>query len=245
MALEILKNNNEINDFLLNREIDIIDLGKKSIIKNNTNHIIFMIPINLVNSRKKLRSIIKKILKLQKQCFKKNINIGATVEGREMLGIIINKNDEAIDKNNLRELEVIINLSKIKDEKARIEYVYDEACDYLDSECRRLNYCDFKDDVCIAKRNPSRGKEIKMGCCYHIKMFKSNKNKKMCEYMQDRHCTTKCFACKLFTCDAVKEKYRIKDMASVDCFFNPVQKLILRVSILTPKEKIINRLLIT
>ena len=82
-----------------------------------------------------------------------------------------------------------------------------------------------------------------MGCCYHVSVIPFKKNT-LCKYLHNKDCTTKCFACKLFTCDAVKVKYKIKDIIYVDCFFNIIQKIILKATVLTSKEAIIKMLMI-
>lgn len=243
--LEILNSNEELGilqDIKANKQVQIIELGKKIKLEKNITNVIVVIKAELINSRKVLRRIINQLLNLQRKCLKKNIEIGYNIHDRKINMVILNQENIGINNKNFDELKVTNALSELKTEKDKIEYLYDKACEYLDNECRRLNYCDFKDDVCIAKRNPCRGEEVKMGCCYHVKIFSFKKHKR-CEFLQDRKCTAQCFACKLFTCDAVKEKYKIKDILYIDCYFNLAQKLILRCSVLTPKEKIISRLL--
>lgn len=226
-----------------NGNIQLIRTCERSNVKKKFNKILVVIKSFEISDYKHTKKLLRKLLKLQKKCIKNHINWGITIENENISAILVADENLAINPKFYNELEVVVNLSELKAKRSRIEYIYDKSCEYLDKECRRLNYCDFKNDVCVAKRNPCRGKEKKMGCCYHVKLF-SFKDSKMCEYLsKDGSCSAKCFACKLFTCDAIKEKYRIKDITYADCFFNLLQKIIIRVSILTPRDKIINRLM--
>ncbi len=224
-------------------DIQLVRTCEKFDLKKNLNKILVVINSFEISDYKQTKGLLRKLLKLQKKCIKNHINWGVTIGNESISAVLVADENSEINPKFYNELEVVVNLAELKDKRSRIEYIYDKSCQYLDKECRRLNYCDFKNDVCVAKRNPCRGKEKKMGCCYHVKLF-SFKDSKMCEYLsKDGSCSAKCFACKLFTCDAIKEKYRIKDITYADCFFNLLQKIIIRVSILTPRDKIINRLM--
>lgn len=240
--------NNEFKNLerqvLKNSNTQIIHTCQKINIKRHINNILIVINSSEISSYKQTRNLINKLLRLQKKCIKKGINLNFILDNENISAIFIDEPKNAINSKFYNELEVVINLAKIKNKKDRIEYIYDKSCEYLDNESRRLNYCDFKNDVCIAKRNPCKGKERKMGCCYHVKLF-SLKESQLCEYLsKDGRCSTACLACKLYTCDAIKEKFKIKDIIYADCFFNLLQKLVIRVSILTPKEKIISKLIL-
>lgn len=229
---------------VLQREnFQIIRTCQKFSIKKHIDKILVVINSSEIANHRKTKQLLSRLLKLQRKCIKHDIDWEITMENESISAIFIDNKGVEINSKFYNELEVVVNMAQIKGKRSRIEYIYDKSCEYLDNECRRLNYCDFKNDVCIAKRNPCRGKEKKMGCCYHVKLF-SFKESKMCEYLsKDGSCSAKCFACKLFTCDAIKEKYRIRDITYADCFFNLLQKLVIRVSILTPRDKIISRLL--
>ena len=53
--------------------------------------------------------------------------------------------------------------------KERIEFIYNAVCNYLDEEFVKNNYCEFKNDICKAKRN-CKG-NVTMGCCHKFKNF--------------------------------------------------------------------------
>lgn len=240
--------NNELKNLEIklseNNNVQIIHTCQKFKIRKNITNVLIVIKSSEISNHKQTKHLIKKLLKLQKKCIRNGIDLNILSNNESISAVLIAEKDNIINTKFYNELDVIINLAKIKNKKDRIEYIYDKSCEYLDNEAKRLNYCDFKNDVCIAKRNPCRGKERKMGCCYHVKLF-SFKEHQLCEYLsKDGTCSTKCFACKLYTCDAIKQKFRIRDITYADCFFNLLQKLVIRVSVLTPKEKIISKLLL-
>lgn len=222
-----------------NSEFQIIYTSKKLKLNNNVKNILIVITALEIADYKQTKKLIKKILKLQKYCIKRNIKMSIFVNNEEVSAILLNEEKIQINSKYYTELNTVINLAKFKNKNERIEYIYDSACEYLDNECKRLNYCDFQNDVCIYKRTTTNETPRKMGCCYRVKLFPIEKHE-VCEYLKDGVCTTKCLACKMYTCDGIKIKYRIKDIIYLDCFFNPLQKLILRFAILTSKEKIIS-----
>lgn len=185
---------------------------------------------------------IKKIVQKISSIIKENhIKLGTIIDDKKTICIIVTEDKE---NRNVKDIIKSINACLIKDKYNRYEYLYDEACEYLDNEFTRNNYCDFKDNVCIAKRNlRTRPGGKKMGCCYNFNKFGVFGKKVRCEYLGDKGCTAKCIGCKLMTCDYIKVKFKIKNIILLDCFFNVVQKLIIKMRCFTPKEKIMKELM--
>lgn len=180
----------------------------------------------------------KKILELKRYFNKKENRKGTNVEGKEIVAII---NTSDTENENIKSIIVSIKAMFIDNKNERYEYLYNEACKYLDRKFEKNNYCDFKDDICIAKRN-CNSQRLKMGCCYHA--YKNNifGKWKFCEHLGSKGCKTQNLACKLMTCDYIKVKFKLKDITYIDCFFNIIQKLILRFSFYQTKEKIMKKI---
>ncbi len=188
-----------------------------------------------------VKKIVRKISKIINKIDKSNVKFGTKIEDKKIVCIIIAENK---DNHNVKDLIKAVNACIIKDKYNRYDYLYDEACNYLDNEFSKNNYCDFKDDICIAKRNlPTRPEGKKMGCCYNFTKIGVFGKRPRCEYLGDKGCTAKCIGCKLMTCDYIKVKFKIKDIILLDCFFNVVQKLIIKMRCFTPKKQIMKELM--
>ena len=110
-----------------------------------------------------------------------------------------------------------------------------------DEEFEKNNYCDFKDDICKAKRNCKE--KTTMGCCHKFKnRILMSGGLQECPYLINKRCATQCITCKLFTCDAINVKFKLRDIPLIQYFFNPIQKLIVKISFFTKKEEIIKKL---
>ena len=183
----------------------------------------------------KLNATIKKISKL----IKKN--------KRNKKEIIINtdldlEKDETKDNQKLTLISAL-NACKIQDKKQRIEYIYMSACKYLDNEFINKNICEFKNNVCLGKRKYN----MKNGCCHEFKMknILCPKNLPLCKYQKDKHCTADCLGCKVFVCDEVRKKgykYTYYNVPLIRYFFNIKQKIIIRCSVFTHKDRILKKL---
>ena len=99
-------------------------------------------------------------------------------------------------------IDIIINALNIKNRNARIEYVYDQACKYLDCFIEENNICDFKDNMCFIQRNSKNNNNCN-GCC------------KNCIYQKNKVCTTKNISCKLFYCPSAKKKKEIPKIKNI------------------------------
>ncbi len=168
----------------------------------------------------------------------KNINKKSLKNFFQVIVFNYNKNDKIHIFDLIKSIKVMLLPTKLE----KYDYIYDTVCDYLDNEFVCKNICDFKDDKCIAKRDFN----CTCGCCRHFKSLFSNKIVQ-CKYLINKRCSTKCLTCKMFTCSYIvknkKIKFRIRDIFLLHKFFNPIQKIIILTSYFTPKEKILNRLL--
>lgn len=219
--------------------IDINEISWKKI-KNNK---VFAIKVDMNKIEKnKHKQLIKKILKLRRKTLKnKNVK-------NDINGIAVNINN--FDINNENQKEIVESLTAIlKDnDKLMYEYIYDNVCNYLDECFYGKNLCNFKNNKCGEKINTTSN----VGCCRHYKnMFwgplKLNNKLVQCEYLKDYKCSAKCLPCKLFTCDYLEKrgiKFKINDIFLLDTFLNIIQKIIIKVAVYTPKEKIIKKLLL-
>lgn len=197
---------------------------------------------NYSNSRYVTKSLIK-LLDSMPELTEKFVNL----ETDKTLAAIIKD-------NNSKQIGDIINALKaifINDISERNEFIYDIVCDYLDSKFKGCNVCDFKDDKCIANRAKAINNNI-MGCCHSFDYARFYepvfiKNVKVCQYMQNRTCSTKNISCKLFTCRFVKRKhpdfnFKIKKILLLDCFFTQKQQDVLRYNYFKTKEQILKKL---
>ena len=184
---------------------------------------------------KRINASVKQIVKLLKRndINKKEIVIDTDLD--------LDK-DEREDNKKLTLISAL-NACKISDKNERLEYIYMSACKYLDNEFRNKNICEFCNDVCLGKRKYN----IKNGCCHEFK-FRNIfycKNVKLCVYQKEKRCTADCLGCKLFVCDEVRKKginYTYYNVALVKYFFNWFQKIIIRTSLFTHKDKILKKL---
>lgn len=221
------------------KEVQIIRLNQKlKMLKRNKN-LILVIEANQINDKRRLKKLMKRVLRLQKQCFKKNIALGYTIQNEFIDILILKEKSIELNQQNFDDLNIILNMFSIKSKKERLEYIYDNTCDYLDNEWKTHNYCKFEKDVCIGKREEGNKKQRTMGCCYHVNIF-SRKGHKLCEYLKNGSCTTKCLGCKLFACNVINVKFRIKDIIYADVFFNIIQKIIIKVMVLKRREEVLS-----
>lgn len=196
--------------------------GNSVIDLNLKDKVYLMIDLNNITNLKKL---VKKIKKNTKDYEK------------DKFALLIKSNG---DKEFENDVISCINAALCKNRKERIEYIYDAVCSYLDEEFRKNNYCDFKNDVCKAKRNCKE--VVKMGCCHKVKNLLKGKLVE-CPLLKNKTCSTSCITCKLFTCDAIDRKFKLKDIPLINIYFDPIQKFIIKTSFFTTRETIINRLL--
>lgn len=184
-----------------------------------------------------VKKIIKKFQKIVKKIHKRKFELGIKKEDKNIIGEVIIKGDNEKNKEIIKCIKAIL----INEKEKRIEYIYDQVCRDLDEEFEKNNYCDFKDDICKAKRNCKE--KTTMECCHKFKnRILMSGGLQECPYLINKRCATQCITCKLFTCDAINVKFKLRDIPLIQYFFNPIQKLIVKISFFTKKEKIIKKL---
>lgn len=230
----------EIADNELN--IDAKDIEKLNIRKITKQQFLLKIDFNKFD-RVQYKKILRKLLFIRKTKIKDNSKIGIQKDTKILLGYVLN-----YDENNKDHKDFILGINAVfyNNRFDRYNYIYDAACEHLDSFFYGKNLCDFKNDRC-------RNGEAKTltGCCGHfrVKWLGPITKNVICEHLgKNGHCEAKCIACKLFTCDYLQKKgikFEIKDILLLDVFFNPLQKYFIKHKTFTPKEKILKLLMIT
>lgn len=202
--------------------------------KNEFENLLFIKDIENMD----INQIKKKIYEL-KRFFRRKGNYEEIIQNKNVICVICVSD---LKNENLKSLLVSLKAIFIKDKFERYSYLYDEACDFLDGQFKENNYCDFKDDVCVNKRNCESNRK-KMGCCYRINKKNLLGEFVLCEYLGKKGCNTKCIACKLMTCDYIKVKLKLENIPYMDCFFNIFQKFIMKISFFTLREKVLKRVM--
>lgn len=184
---------------------------------------------------KKVNASVKQIVKLIKRnnIKKKDVIIYTDLDLEK---------DEREDNKRLSLISAL-NACKIKNKNERLEYIYMASCKYLDNEYILKNICEFCNDICLGKKKY----KVKNGCCHEFKLKNIfySKNLPLCRYQKDKRCVADCLGCKLFACDAVRKKgikYTYYNVPLVRYFFNFAQKIVIRCSVFTHKDKVLKRL---
>jgi len=237
---------NELND-KVGEETVLIDVGTdNNISKINAKNVLLNIIVDVENlNDKQKEKVIRNIIKIRNSCKRKNIKFGIELNDKIVIANFSNELTESY-KNN--EIFVALNVLLYDNIGEKYNYLYGKLCDYLDDKFYNNNLCEFRDNVCLAKRNNG----AVMGCCHYYKnkylgVFLPSKFV-LCKYNKDGKCTIRCLQCKLFTCDELRKKgikYTVNNVVLIKVFFNLLQKLIIRISIFTPQEQVVKRLLMT
>lgn len=181
---------------------------------------------------KVILSVYKKVIKIYEYSYKNNIKVK---------DIFLINYDKSINNNYMiKELDSLLKAYLLKYED-RINYIYDYMCNYLDNEFKDFNLCDFKNNLCVSRRelecngckNP-----LTYGCCYT--------KGRVCPNLINSRCTIKSLPCKFFTCRYLEKrgiKYRPWNYLMIRLFLSKRQMVILDQSLYTSKEIIINKLL--
>lgn len=186
---------------------------------------------------KKLKS---KVYELKRFFRKKSNSKGIIFENKEIILLLYAKD---LNNENVNSLIISLKAMFIKNKLERYNYLYDKACEFLDEEFEKKNYCNFENDVCVAKRECSTTRRKKMGCCYHFDKRKVFGKLVLCEHLVDKRCQAQCISCKLVTCNYIDVKFEINNIVYLDVFFNKIQKLIIKMSCFKTKKIILKRLL--
>ena len=139
----------------------------------------------------------------------------------------IYKNTKFISKVKDFQVNECIKALNIKNNKERISFIIDSACDFIDNKHKGENICGFKDCKCFIQR--LKKKNQVNGCCRY------------CKYVSSTGCTSKSVACKLFNCSEVTNRYDMveyKDLKMLKVL-SPQQRMIVKHGLFTPKEQII------
>ena len=137
--------------------------------------------------------------------------------------------------DNLSVLEAILNAHFIGNYKERIAYIYDKSCDIIQNFYTKNNFCDFKDGVCVNRRNNvTNPKYNKNACC-----------KVGCKHMGECGCKTSNLACKFFFCNYLKNKGVMmspKEFLPTKLYFNHWQRNIAKYYLFEDREKVLQKL---
>ena len=145
-----------------------------------------------------------------------------------------------------KKLKIVEKILKIRDKEERYSFLFDQICDYLDSEFLGKNICGFDCGLCLRRKelmktNPNKETYLN-GCCY------SYRKGKLCEYLDPNKggCQIKNIGCKLFTCYYLRKKgyrYHLKDIYLAKYFFNIRQKFYLENTFFVPKDVVMKGIL--
>lgn len=96
-----------------------------------------------------LFDLIEKIKEIKLICDKNNIEFGID----NKLGTFINIENDYNTKFIAEEIDKAIKVILTKEKNQKYEYIYDEVCKSLDNSFIKSNFCDFKNNKCVAQRH--------------------------------------------------------------------------------------------
>lgn len=172
------------------------------------------------NNYKQLKLAYKKIAKIIKFLKKNNIKFNNAIY------IDIDKKFNTNDKM----LEFMINCKHIKNPLKKLEDQIAFTCDYLDSEVKINNICQFENGKCIKYRDSKENSS----CC------KAN-----CKY--GFPCSIKNIACKIFMCDLIKSMgyvFYVEYIFSLRKNLTIIDRLICKTCLFLPLKKVMKIFLI-
>ncbi len=198
-----------------------------------------------------------KIIALDKVHFK-NIYL---IEGNKLTQKVFNKIKLILKYNNLdmnktifkiknynsnlnyflNELADLITAYQIKDKKQKFTFIYEQVSKELDKRFRDHNVCGFKDNLCSTKvclQHKYDLKRLKTGCCFT--------KGRVCPNLDKDHCKINCLGCKFFTCYPLRFKgiyYHPKDFLLIKNFFNDYQIYLIKFTLFTDKDDMVDILL--
>jgi hypothetical protein len=157
--------------------------------------------------------------------------------------LLFKYNNKLYDKPNSKLKEFneyleVIKVFNIKDRRARISYIYDYLCNYFDEDMKKNNYCEFKNDTCIANR---LGYSVHKnnGCCYNRKIG-------LCPKLTDKGCSNPNPSCKIFMCEYLNKvkkipNYDTKKIFLTNCFFSLKEHAFFRRHYFITKEEYLKK----
>ena len=138
-------------------------------------------------------------------------------------------------KDNLEvfQISTLVCALNIKKRKERLKYVYEKACDILDSDFYGKNLCEFKNNQCMHDRIHAKSLD---GCC------RTNDNSRKCKYIENHRCQTRCLACKFHVCYCLKQKgikYKVNDLLVLKYLYTWKQKIIIYCDFFMTEEEVL------
>lgn len=221
-----------------NKKILITKQLSRNALKLHENKTIFFIRIYDFTPEDYFEFIIKNLIwleKLQNELDRKH-------ENPNYIGNIITNVSNEFCINLINTIKAL----SINNIRSRYSFIYDLAYDYLANEFKNKNYCDFRNNTCIANRKENPTYES-MGCCYtsDCNILGDKTNSKVCKYFNSSGCKAQCLPCKFFTCNYLKKKgisFSPNSIVLLKYFFTPKQRLILTNNFFVTKELILDKL---
>lgn len=195
------------------------------------------------------KTIVKGIITLEKVCRKCGVEFGITDDNQRIIGNVLKS--EAESNTYADNIAQALLAASISDTRGKYEFIYDMACDYLDSQFKEHNYCDFKDNHCKMVRKYNCKDPAMAGCCHSYRLFRVLTvdfmyDHRPCIHIKPGGCTEKCIGCKLYTCDILKKdgvRFSLNKILLTDCFFSVKQKMVMKNNYFRRKDEIINKLI--
>ena len=147
------------------------------------------------------------------------------------------------EKMLLNEIENLIKMFNIRDEKERSSYIYDYMCERMMKEIKALNYCKFENNKCVTSRY-TKGfpKSKENGCCANTYLDK----RKNCRYLnKDYSCKICSISCRVFTCKYLQDRgidHSLWQYPIIDCSMGKITRSKIIHGFFTPKDVIIKRI---
>ena len=143
----------------------------------------------------------------------------------------------------LNELNSLIKLFNIKNSEEKTSFMYDNICEKMMNEIKKLNYCDFENNKCVTMRYKDGFPNSKEnGCCSNTYMDKG----KDCRYLnKDHSCKICSISCRVFTCAYLQKRgidHALWQYPIIDCSIGKLSRPKLIHNFFIPKEIMIKKL---
>lgn len=216
-------------------------------------------PYLYTNMRKSLERIIKQVKILDKSEIEKPgytqkvlfegkeqeiiregtdlVEVMKSIQNQKITLIAEEINEESLFKEEqIKYAEEIFEIKSIEERNKRI---YEIVYEYLKKDFVGNDYCDFKDDRCVAQRNNERyPKSKKNGCCF-------NGLTKCGKLRENGECVVKCMACRLYACPYLTKRgigYWAYEIPLLKAFFSKKQRGYLVNTFFKKEESILKRI---
>ena len=128
-----------------------------------------------------------------------------------------------IDEETLfkeEQLKKAIEIIKIDETEKRNKLIYDEIYNYLKKDFVSNNYCDFRNNKCVAQRKLTfYPLNRKNGCCFT--------QIRTCPHLKNGSCNVECLACRLFSCPYLTKRgisYFANEFVLLKAFYTKKQR---------------------